>query len=140
MSTAGERPRDRLDSMRTRRVVQRARMAGIFVCYRRADSAAETGRLCDRLAHEFPGDIFIDVDSVSIGENFVEAIDQALDKTGVVLVVIGPTWLTDSGDGTRTRSASRSRVRSDAAPRSCPSSCEARQCRRANSSRRHCAS
>lgn len=78
-------------------------MAGIFVSYRRSDSAGFTGRLTDDLESQFPEHrLFRDVESIEAGADFVEAIDQALRSSSVLLVVIGPRWLDTTGaDGQR---------------------------------------
>jgi hypothetical protein len=66
----------------------------IFISYRREDGAAFAGRLFDRLAEIF-GDrrIFMDVDDIQPGHDFVEAIDKAIAECGVLLVVVGKSWL-----------------------------------------------
>ena len=46
----------------------------IFLSYRRADGGADTGRLSDRLAREFPGGVFMDIDGIPLGTNFVERL------------------------------------------------------------------
>ncbi len=67
----------------------------IFISYRRDDSASDTGRIYDRLAHEFGRDnIFKDVDSIPLGVDFAQHIDQEVGRCQVLLVVIGKTWLT----------------------------------------------
>lgn len=77
-------------------------MAKVFVSYRRSDSQDVAGRIVDRLAERFShGDVFKDVDSIPIGVPFPELLRNALSRTDVVLVVIGPTWATvldDSGN------------------------------------------
>jgi hypothetical protein len=66
----------------------------VFLSYRREDSSPWAGRLRDSLASRV-GDhsIFHDVSAVRAGENFTEAIDRALSKSDVALIVIGPRWL-----------------------------------------------
>ena len=69
-------------------------MAGIFISYRRDDSRHAAGRLADELAAEFgAASIFRDVESIAPGVDFEEALDQALSACAVMLVVIGPRWL-----------------------------------------------
>lgn len=66
---------------------------GVFVSYRRADSAPDTGRLYDHLVARFGEEhVFQDVDNVGIGENVGNAVSAALDKSAVLLAVIGPDW------------------------------------------------
>jgi outer membrane protein assembly factor BamB len=66
---------------------------GIFLSYRRQDSSHLAGRLADALIDRFGSEtIFMDVDSVPLGRDFVEAIDGALSQSSVLLAVIGPLW------------------------------------------------
>jgi TIR domain len=68
--------------------------AQVFVCYRRDDSAAFAGRVQDRLAQEFGRELlFMDVDAIPLGVNFVTALHEAVAKCEVLLAVIGPNWL-----------------------------------------------
>jgi hypothetical protein len=66
----------------------------IFVSYRREDSAYPAGWLCERLTEHFgQGQVFKDVDSIELGEDFVEAISRAVASCDVLLAVIGADWL-----------------------------------------------
>lgn len=66
----------------------------IFICYRREDSSGSTGRIYDRLMSTFnKNGIFMDVDSIFVGEDFVEAIENAILRSKVVIAVIGRNWL-----------------------------------------------
>ena len=71
-------------------------MPGIFICYRRDDSAGFAGRLYDRLEREFGKDhIFMDVDaSIKPGDDFVKVIDQRVNSCDVLIALIGKRWLT----------------------------------------------
>jgi TIR domain-containing protein len=72
-------------------------MSRIVLSYRREDTAASAGRLYDHLAMTFGADqVFIDIDTIAPGSDFVEAIDQAIAKADVLLAVIGRTWLTST--------------------------------------------
>ena len=69
----------------------------IFVSYRREDSAGTTGRLFDRLTRRFPRSrIFIDVDSIEPGEDFLKNVEQAVASCDVLIAVIGKRWLVSS--------------------------------------------
>lgn len=69
-------------------------MDGIFISYRRDDSRHAAGRLGDDLAEAFgPDKIFRDVESIAPGTDFEVALDEALAHCAVMLVVIGPRWL-----------------------------------------------
>jgi len=77
-------------------------MAGIFLSYRRDDSAGFAGRVADALETEFgAGSVFRDVDDIQPGEDFVQAIQSQLREVGAVLVMIGPSWLKAGADGLR---------------------------------------
>jgi hypothetical protein len=72
-----------------------AAMAGkIFVNYRRGDDPGNTGRLFDRLQDVFRSDqLFLDVDSIKPGLNFVKVLDEQVSQCDVLLAVIGRDWL-----------------------------------------------
>lgn len=54
-------------------------MAGIFICYRRDDSAGYAGRLYDSLALRFGEDlIFMDVDTIPWGRDYVDVVQSTL--------------------------------------------------------------
>lgn len=77
-------------------------MARFFLSYRRDDSAGFAGRLADDLeAACGAGTVFRDVDDIRPGEDFVKAIESHMQAVDVVLVMIGPRWLTANTDGTR---------------------------------------
>jgi len=70
-------------------------MPAIFISYRREDSIAYSGRLYDRLTAEFgKGQVFMDIDSIDPGADFIEVIEQTVAACDAVLVVIGKQWLT----------------------------------------------
>ncbi len=77
---------------------------GAFVSYRREDAAGFAGRLCDSLERLLPSEpIFRDVDGLSPGQDFVEAIDARLRQCRVCLAVIGRDWLHARDDEGRRR-------------------------------------
>jgi formylglycine-generating enzyme required for sulfatase activity len=66
----------------------------IFICYRRGD-AAVAGRLYDRLEHTFgPQRLFMDVDNIAPGEDFVAVLKTQVAACDVLLALIGRGWLT----------------------------------------------
>ena len=68
--------------------------AVIFISYRRDDSLGSAGRLYDRLLEYFPSErIFMDVDVIEPGQDFVEVIENAVHSCDVVLAIIGSRWL-----------------------------------------------
>jgi hypothetical protein len=67
----------------------------IFISYRREDTDFPAGWLYERLADHFDGgQIFKDVDSIQLGDDFVEVITTAVGSCDVLLAVIGDRWLT----------------------------------------------
>ena len=78
-------------------------MARIFLSYRHDDSSGYTGRLYDRLSQHFgPNNLFMDIDTIALGLDFVEAIENAVGSCDVLLAVIGQQWL-DITDNTGQR-------------------------------------
>jgi hypothetical protein len=70
----------------------------IFISYRRSDSAGHAGRLYDYLKNYFGDErIFFDVDTIKPGTNFEQKLNDELDNSEAVLVLIGNQWL-DSKD------------------------------------------
>jgi hypothetical protein len=68
--------------------------AKIFISYRRDDSAGHAGRVTDRLEREFGRDLlFMDVDAIPLGRNFVTVLHEEVAKCGALLAVIGSDWL-----------------------------------------------
>jgi uncharacterized membrane protein YhaH (DUF805 family) len=66
-------------------------MAGIFISYRRDQSAAAAGRLADRLVQRFEKDhVFMDVDSIEPGVDFVKVLNDQVARCGAFIAVIGP--------------------------------------------------
>jgi hypothetical protein len=67
----------------------------IFISYRREDTDFPAGWLYERLADHFGGgQVFKDVDSIQLGDDFVEVITTAVGSCDVLLAVIGDRWLT----------------------------------------------
>jgi TIR domain len=72
---------------------------GIFISYRRDDTIDTVGRIYDHLKHDFDERrLFLDVDRQVGGDDFRESIHAALNRSDVVLAVIGPRWLSASND------------------------------------------
>jgi hypothetical protein len=78
--------------------------AGIFLCYRRGDTAPHARFLQYRLGERFSAaQVFMDLDSIEAGVDFVEVIRQALDACVVLVALIGRHWLTLTDEGGRLR-------------------------------------
>jgi len=77
-------------------------MLRILISYRREDSAGHAGRLYDLLVDRFGEGVFMDIDTIPPGADFVEAIRNAVAQADVVIALIGRQWLTvTSGSGQR---------------------------------------
>ena len=67
-------------------------MRAIFISCRRNDSQ---GRLFDDLIQQFGEQtVFMDVAGIEAGRDFRKAIEESVAQCGVLLVVMGPEWLT----------------------------------------------
>lgn len=78
-------------------------MPRIFINYRRLDSEGYVGRLFDHLTRHFePSDVFMDVDSIPPGADFLKFLEDAVAACDIFIAVIGPQWLTINDEaGTR---------------------------------------
>jgi TIR domain len=62
----------------------------IFISYRREESGWSARSLHDRLAASFdPKQIFMDIDAIALGEDFIKAIERTVAKCDVLIAVIG---------------------------------------------------
>jgi hypothetical protein len=79
-------------------------MPNVFISYRRSDTTAGYASwIYERLEAAFgAGHVFMDVDSLPLGIDFVEHLERALSTTDVALVLIGPGWL-EAADETGAR-------------------------------------
>jgi hypothetical protein len=81
-----------------------AALGRIFISYRRQETAYPAGWLYDRLADRFGGgQVFKDVDSIQLGDDFVEVITRAVGSCDVLLALIGERWLTITDEHGRRR-------------------------------------
>lgn len=68
--------------------------ARVFMSYRREDSSGYAGRLFDALVARFgERSVFMDIDTLTPGQDFVQVIEDALADCEIVLVLIGRHWL-----------------------------------------------
>jgi hypothetical protein len=66
----------------------------IFINYRRGDEPGFTQALLGRLEQAFPADqLFIDVDNIPPGEDFVRMLESQVAQCDTLLAVIGHSWL-----------------------------------------------
>jgi TIR domain len=70
-------------------------MQGIFLSYRREDTSGHADRIYDHLVAHFGKDrVFMDIDTISPGDDFVEAIEHTFSSCAAFLVLIGKSWAT----------------------------------------------
>jgi hypothetical protein len=68
---------------------------GIFISYRHADALPHARLLQVNLRERFPdASVFMDLDSIEAGLDFAKVITDAINSSGVMLVLIGPQWET----------------------------------------------
>ena len=103
-------------------------MPTIFLSYRRSDSGGYSGRLADALEKTFgAGSVFQDVETIAPGSDFTRAINAAIARCLVCIVLIGDTWaserttdgrlrLDDANDFVRIEAASALRGRKPVLP------------------------
>lgn len=79
-------------------------MQAIFISYRREDAEGQAGRLFDDLVSRFGEDsVFMDVTGIEPGRDFRRAIDEQVASCGVLLAVIGKSWLAAKDESGRRR-------------------------------------
>lgn len=81
-------------------------MPGVFLSYRRNDAGGWAGRLRDHLVLRYGDDrVWQDVEDLTAGSEYLPQILHNIAAADAVLVVIGPHWLDDGGQGGKTRLA-----------------------------------
>jgi uncharacterized membrane protein YhaH (DUF805 family) len=76
----------------------------IFICYRRGDGQAAAGRLYDQFLQHFNRDrLFMDVDAIEPGVDFVKTLDEQVANCIAFIAVIGPGWLTTQSSDRKPR-------------------------------------
>jgi formylglycine-generating enzyme required for sulfatase activity len=76
-------------------------MPKIFISYRREDSKHVAGRLHEALKRHVRDprrDIFIDIDNIPVGVDFIQHLDSKVAECDVLFALIGSGWL-KSGEG-----------------------------------------
>ena len=74
----------------------------VIISYRRDDTGAITGRICDRLRARFGVErVYMDIDSNPIGVDYRSHIDDSLKRCDMLLAVIGRDWLGGGDVGAR---------------------------------------
>jgi hypothetical protein len=79
-------------------------MRAIFISYRREDAEGQAGRLFDDLSRRFgEHSVFMDVAGIEPGRDFRRVIDEHVGSCGVLLAVIGKSWIDAKDDSGRRR-------------------------------------
>lgn len=79
-------------------------MPRIYISYRRSDSGPYVGRLSDWLEKAFgKTSVFRDIEKITPGMDFVEAIESSVGTCDALLAVIGREWLRTTDDDGRRR-------------------------------------
>ncbi len=89
----------------------------IFISYRRDDSSGHVGRLYDALSAHFGRNrLFFDIDHIAPGQDFINVLDDSLNRSSVMIVMMGKRWagtgrigarrIDDAGDFVRLEVAS----------------------------------
>src|SRR4051812_14372865 len=69
-------------------------MKKIFLSYRREDSRWPARQLYEALARTLPrNQVFMDIDSIPPGADFVEILSSWVDECDILLALIGPGWI-----------------------------------------------
>ncbi|MBV8642212.1 MAG: toll/interleukin-1 receptor domain-containing protein, partial [Verrucomicrobia bacterium] len=67
----------------------------IFISYRREESRWSARSLHDRLCARFDrNQIFMDIDAIAPGDDFINVIEKTVGECDVLIAVIGSHWLT----------------------------------------------
>ncbi len=72
----------------------------VFISYRRSDTAIEAATLGRALAQRLGAErVFVDYAEITAGVSFAESVRRAIETCEVMLVLIGPRWLTPTHAG-----------------------------------------
>ena len=76
----------------------------IFISYRREDSSPYAGRLFDQLSARFgESQVFMDVDTLEPGIDFIQRIEESIGSADVLIAVIGRGWASAVDESGRRR-------------------------------------
>ena len=77
---------------------------GIFISYRREDSAGFAGRIYDRLASRLNRErVFFDVDGIPLGADFVRVLSDQVAGCDALVAIIGKDWSSSKNDKNQRR-------------------------------------
>jgi Caspase domain/TIR domain len=100
--TSSTRPSDSAQALSSAGTI--ANTGGIFISYRREETASWAGRLYDHLTNHFSEDrVFINTDLINVSDDFRRTATDALSSCDVLLVLIGPAWSTVTDSAARRR-------------------------------------
>jgi hypothetical protein len=69
-------------------------MGAVFISYRRGDSEGQARALSIELGELIGKDsVFMDVDSIALGRDFRQVLQESLQACDIMLALIGPNWL-----------------------------------------------
>jgi hypothetical protein len=75
-------------------MLSRKQMGALFISYRRGDSEGQARALSIALREYIGRDsVFMDVDSIALGRDFRQVLQERLESCDVMLALIGPRWL-----------------------------------------------
>jgi TIR domain len=101
---------------RTKRIQhdQREAPVSVFINYRAEDSLTTAALIDHALTAKFGRDnVFLDCRSIPAGADFVDEVSRRLEMSTVLLVIIGPRWLTVNEVGGRWIDDPRDWIRSE---------------------------
>jgi hypothetical protein len=76
----------------------------IFISYRRDDSRYQAAKIYDAFVRGLPREnIFMDVDTIPLGVDFVKVLEGWVEQCEVLLVLMGPNWANSTDPKTRKR-------------------------------------
>jgi hypothetical protein len=79
-------------------------VGSVFISYRREDSEGQARALFQELVSRLGKDaVFMDVDSIALGRDFREVLQERLETCDLMLVLIGRDWLSGKDDAGRRR-------------------------------------
>jgi hypothetical protein len=79
-------------------------MRAIFISYRREDAEGQAGRLFDDLTKHFGENaVFMDVADIAAGRDFRRVIEEQVASCGVLLAMIGKSWIDAKDESGRRR-------------------------------------
>ena len=83
---------------------KRKQTGKLFISYRRGDARGIAGRLSDTLGFFFGDErVFRDIESIEGGADFGNVIEESLQTADAAIVLIGPDWLTLTGENGQRR-------------------------------------